>query len=212
MITSIIVSFSPSLAFADDSTSSDDGSRDFIVTAYYSPLPDQSVYIRGSYEADKRLNGNGTNGASGHEVYPGMLAGPKTYAFGTKIYFDGIGIGTIDDRGGAIIPAGSGTVAHDRIDIWMGSGEDGLARALTFGRRTLHGRVVSSDEAGSLPTLDITSFPAGHINRKKYRARKTSDPADPSGDPIFEMPVDSQSDVLTILRLEQVFSVVGYYG
>ena len=31
--------------------------KSFIVTAYYSPLPGQSFYLRGSYEAEKRLNG-----------------------------------------------------------------------------------------------------------------------------------------------------------
>lgn len=72
--------------------------KNFIVTAYYSPLPDQSFYLKGSYEADIRLNGNGTHGASGKEVYVGMLAGPKTYAFGTKVYLEGLGIGTVDDR------------------------------------------------------------------------------------------------------------------
>ena len=36
----------------------------FIVTAYYSPEPNQSIYMRGSYEADMRLNGRGTHGAS----------------------------------------------------------------------------------------------------------------------------------------------------
>lgn len=72
--------------FADETVASE--KRKFIVTAYYSPLPDQSFYLKGSYEADIRLNGNGTHGASGKEVYPGMLAGPKTYAFGTQVYLE----------------------------------------------------------------------------------------------------------------------------
>lgn len=92
----------------------------FIVTAYYSPLPDQSFYLRGSYEADLKLNGNGTHGASGKPVYPGMLAGPKTYAFGTKVYLEGLGVGTVDDRGGAIVSSGSRGYDADRLDIWMG--------------------------------------------------------------------------------------------
>jgi hypothetical protein len=62
--------------------------KKFIVTAYYSPLPNQSFYLKGSYEADIRLNGNGTHGASGKEVYPGMIAAPKTYAFGTQVYLE----------------------------------------------------------------------------------------------------------------------------
>lgn len=91
--------------FADEANTQEN--RKFIVTAYYSPLPDQSFYLRGSYEADIKLNGGGTHGASGKAVYPGMLAGPKTYAFGTKVYLEGLGVGTVDDRGGAIVSSGS---------------------------------------------------------------------------------------------------------
>ena len=110
-------------AWADGTTASNEKKK-FIVTAYYSPLPDQSFYLRGSYEADLLLNGNGTHGASGKAVYEGMLAAPKTYSFGTKIYFDGIGVGTVDDRGGAIVSSGSRGYDADRIDIWMGQGEE----------------------------------------------------------------------------------------
>lgn len=42
-------------------TSGTPQTRKFIVTAYYSPLPNQDRYLRGSYEADIRLNGNGTH-------------------------------------------------------------------------------------------------------------------------------------------------------
>ncbi len=62
--------------------------RTFIITAYYSPLQGQKTYYRGSYEADVLLNGNGTHGASGTPVFTGMLAAPKTYAFGTQIFFE----------------------------------------------------------------------------------------------------------------------------
>lgn len=65
-----------------------DVKKDFIVTAYYSPLPDQSFYLKGSYEAEKILNGNGTHGASGKPVFVGMIAAPKTYNFGTRIDFE----------------------------------------------------------------------------------------------------------------------------
>lgn len=95
----------PFSAFAAEDEAIPDGYRKFVVTAYYSPLPGQSLYLRGSYEADIRLNGNGTNGASGKEVFAGMLAAPKTYAFGTRIELSGIGIGIVEDRGGAIVVA-----------------------------------------------------------------------------------------------------------
>lgn len=58
----------------------------FLVSAYYSPLPGQSRYLRGTYEKDIRLNGRGVAGADSTPVYDGMLAAPKTYPFGTKIF------------------------------------------------------------------------------------------------------------------------------
>lgn len=109
----------------------------FIVSAYYSPLPGQDHYATGSYEADIRLNGNGTNGADGTPVFPGMIAAPNTYSFGTKMYIPGIGITSVHDRGGAILTAGNRGNAYDRLDVWMGSGDKGLKDALTWGKRTV---------------------------------------------------------------------------
>ncbi len=105
--------------------------RDVVITAYYSPLPDQCCYVKGSFEADKILNGNGTHGADGTPVYEGMIAAPKSYAFGTRLSIPGLGTVTVHDRGGAIVE----TENYDRIDLWAGSGEEGLARALAFGVR-----------------------------------------------------------------------------
>jgi 3D (Asp-Asp-Asp) domain-containing protein len=147
-----------------------EGYKKFVVTAYYSPLPDQSLYLRGSYEADIRLNGNGTNGASGKEVFEGMIAAPKTYAFGTRIELSGIGIGIVEDRGGAIVTAGERGYDADRVDIWMGEGEDGLIRALTFGKRTVYGRVLSDSTASS--TVDVDLFPADRPAVVAYLARQ----------------------------------------
>ena len=78
-------SFLPSTSYA-----AEEQARTFVVTAYYSPLPNQSFYFKGSYEAEVKLNGNGTNGASGKGVFAGMLAAPKSYSFGTKIYLEGV--------------------------------------------------------------------------------------------------------------------------
>ncbi len=112
-------------------------SQTFIITAYYSPLPGQEHYVTGSYEGDIRLNGNGTNGASGTPVFPGMIAAPKTYAFGTKMYIPGVGMTSVEDRGGAIQPAGQRGNAYDRLDVWMGHGDEGLRKALGWGKRTV---------------------------------------------------------------------------
>ncbi len=95
--------------------------KEFVVTAYYSPLPGQSFYLKGNLAAEIVLNGNGTHGASGKPVFAGMIAAPKTYDFGTRIDFQGLGVGIVEDRGGAIVKAGERGYTSDRIDIWMGS-------------------------------------------------------------------------------------------
>lgn len=119
--------------------------KTFRVSAYYSPEQGQSYYFTGSYEREIILNGNGTHAADGTAVYPGMLAAPKNYPFGTKIYLPGIGMGVVHDRGGAIVPAGQRGQSYDRIDVWMGSGEEGLQRALQWGKRTVDGVLYSAE-------------------------------------------------------------------
>jgi peptidoglycan hydrolase-like protein with peptidoglycan-binding domain len=122
--------------------------KTFLISAYYSPLPDQQKYATGSYASDIYLNGNGTHGADGTPVFPGMVACPKYtvyedgstsgYNFGTKFYIPGIGATTCHDRGGAIVKAGARSDApYDRLDIWMGHGDEGLQRALNWGKRTV---------------------------------------------------------------------------
>lgn len=110
--------------------------KTFTISAYYSPLPCQNRYATGSYEADIRLNGRGVRGADGSPVYPGMVAAPKSYDFGTKMEIPGIGIVAVHDRGGAIV-TGNGVNSYDRLDIWMGYGDKGLTRALNWGKRTM---------------------------------------------------------------------------
>ncbi|MDD4351475.1 MAG: peptidoglycan-binding protein [Candidatus Gracilibacteria bacterium] len=107
-----------------------------VTTGYYSPLPGQDFYVMGSYDADRKMNGNGTNGADGTQVYEGMFAAPKDLPFGTQIYIPGLGLGTVHDRGGAIISYETEGEKIIRVDIWMGRGEEGLSRALNWGKRT----------------------------------------------------------------------------
>lgn len=129
----------------------DAGKRTFKVTAYYSPLPNQSFYLQGNYDAEIRMNGEGKHGASGREVFPGMIAAPKTYAFGTKIKLEGLGVGTVTDRGGAIVHAGERGQEYDRIDVWMGYGEPGLRRSLKWGVRVVNGEILKdSNTADSI--------------------------------------------------------------
>lgn len=121
--------------------------KTFTITAYYSPIEGQKRYIRGSLAADKKLNGNGTNGADGTPVFPGMIAAPKSIPFGTKMDIPGIGIVSVHDRGGAIVPAGQRGHQYDRLDIWMGSGDEGLNRALNWGKRTVTVMVYGVDSS-----------------------------------------------------------------
>lgn len=144
----------------------------FVVTAYYSPLPNQSFYFKWSYEAEIKLNGNGTNGASGKPVYAGMLAAPKTYNFGTQIYLEWVGLGSVEDRGGAIVSAGERGQVSDRIDIWMGQWEAGLKRALLWWRRLVKGKIMT-DTTG-LNTIDFWQFDRWEIDFSKLPSVKNS--------------------------------------
>lgn len=125
----------------------------FVVTAYYSPLPGQSRYATWSYEWDIRLNGSWVNTASGKQVFPGLIAAPSNYPFGTKIYFKWYGIGEVADRGWAIVKAWERWYNHDRIDIWLWHGDAWLDRALRWGKRTVKWKIV-------IPSSEITlNFP-----------------------------------------------------
>ncbi len=183
------------------------GKRTFVVTAYYSPLPDQKRYLKGTYEADIRLNGNGTHGASGKPVYPGMLAAPKHYPFGTAIKLEGLGVGVVDDRGGAIVKAGERGQSHDRIDVWMGYGDEGLARALSWGRRTVQGDVIAIADAKIRPNVAVAGLPKAGL----AVVSKPAKPAPPSvSDRIFSEPVGANSSTGMVRALSERLIAVGY--
>jgi 3D (Asp-Asp-Asp) domain-containing protein len=97
------------------------------VTGYYSPLPDQEKYATGSYRGDIILNGRGVLGADTTPVYVGMAAGPAYMEYGTNVIIEDLGefnlpkIYTIHDRGGAI--------KGNRLDIWVGKGEEAMRKA-----------------------------------------------------------------------------------
>jgi peptidoglycan hydrolase-like protein with peptidoglycan-binding domain len=127
----------------------------FVISGYYSPLPNQDKYATGSYESDIYLNGNGTHGASGAPVQEGMVACPSLrtlsdgstagFDFGTKYYIPGVGTTTCLDRGGAIVIAGERSYNFDRLDIWFGYGDEGLQLALNWGKRTVDVMVYGVD-------------------------------------------------------------------
>lgn len=153
----------PAIAVAADTTGTP-YEQDFILTAYYSPLPNQCCYVKGSEIADKELNGNGTHGADGTEVYPGMIAAPASYAFGTRIILPGIGTMTVHDRGGAIQEMDHA----DRLDVWAGYGEEGLARALAFGVKHIHGTVYPPASKRPEESMNLAALPSPLDQLKPY--------------------------------------------
>ena len=136
-------------AFAAESFPEGGETRNFTLTGYYSPLPNQPYFLTGSYESEIRLNGRGKFGADGTAVYPGMIAAPKSYKFGSSVCLPNFGCGKIHDRGGAIVEKGGRSIArHDRLDLWMGYGQEGLTRALALGLKHVEGKIY---EAGNIP-------------------------------------------------------------
>jgi len=150
--------------------------KPFAITAYYRPVPGQQHYATGSYEAETRLNGD-MHSADGTVVYPGMVAAPKSYPFGMKMYIPGVGIVAVHDRGGAIVEVGKKSQEYDRLDIWMGVGDKGLERALAWGKRIKEVIVYGADDSIKEEvyledyTLDehaLASTGAVSYNVKKY--------------------------------------------
>ncbi|HLC76194.1 MAG TPA: peptidoglycan-binding protein [Candidatus Peribacterales bacterium] len=130
-----------------------------ILTAYYSPEPNQEKYYLGSYAADTIFNGQGIQGADGTKVYPGMMAASDEIPFGARIEVPGLNIvGTVHDRGGRIETGNDGVI---RVDVWMGKGKEGLARALQFGVQK-HAVTVYVPKTMEVPEerLSLSTFPA----------------------------------------------------
>ncbi|MDD5056111.1 MAG: peptidoglycan-binding protein [Candidatus Peribacteraceae bacterium] len=174
--------------------------QEFVVTAYYSPKPDQCCYFRGNYEEEIMFNGKGTNGADGTEVYPGMIAAPSTYQFGTVIELPGLGIGTVHDRGSRITEWGDDV---HRIDLWMGEGEEGLARAMTWGVRRVSGIVfpIGSEE-----------MPAEKFSLDTFPADKSGLVALPKSDPVLLMATTKFGDDTYAVRiLQSTLRSLGYF-
>lgn len=129
----------------------------FVVTAYYSPLPDQKYYLKWNYKDEIRLNGKWIAWASWKKVFSWMLAAPKNYKFGTKIELEWLWIGSVEDRGWAIVNAWNRWYSNDRIDVWMGYWDEWLRRALYWWKRKVKWNILSNS---SQTTLDYNNIPA----------------------------------------------------
>lgn len=156
----------------------------FVVTAYYSPLPNQKYYFKWSYEADIKLNGRWVTWASGKPVFPGMFAAPKSYPFGSKIYLEWIWVWEVADRWGAIVstnPSETRGYSYDRIDIWMWYGDEWLARALQFGKQTIKWNVLANSSTPVSINLNSFSSPEKILAKYKVKNKETLVVAQTSG-------------------------------
>ncbi|MEI8230295.1 MAG: peptidoglycan-binding protein [Candidatus Peregrinibacteria bacterium] len=174
--------------------------QDFILTAYYSPLPGQCCYVRGGYVADKILNGEGVHGADGTDVYPGMIAAPKSYAFGTMVALPGLGRFTVHDRGGAIQELDNG--AH-RLDVWAGYGEEGLARALAFGVRKIRGTVYPVGHRQPKESFTFEALPASLDRLETFSV---------SGDDLLSVQPKAGDRGLSVDLLQRSLKDVGFFA
>ncbi len=173
--------------------------QDLIITAYYSPEPDQCCYVKGNYEEDMILNGEGHHGADGTAVYPGMVAAPPSYPFGTRLVIPGIGTVTVHDRGGAIQEWSN---AH-RIDVWAGRGEEGLARALAFGVRHVHAIVYPPQAEKPAESVDLAALPAPSERLEPYRSAATT---------LLDVTAKLGQKTASVSLLQERLKAIGYFN
>lgn len=176
--------------------------KTFIISAYYSPISGQQRYVTGSLAGDIRLNGSGVNGADGTPVYPGMIAAPKTYAFGTKMHIPGIGTVAVHDRGGAIVHSGERGNAHDRLDVWMGYGDQGLKRALSWGKRTVDVTVYGIDSSIQ-EYIELEGYSESERLAVPDSFNGTPDPAGTAPAPSVQPPSVQSSSIMTAKLFSQ---------
>lgn len=154
---SLLLIISILLPFFSVNTYSEDKEWYFVVTAYYSPLPNQESYLTWDYNSEKRLNWEWIRWASWKEVFSWMLAAPKNYAFGTKIYLEWLWVWEVADRWWAIVNAGKRWYEHDRLDVWVWSGDEWLKRALYWGKRKVKGSIIDNNSNITLNYNNISS-------------------------------------------------------
>jgi peptidoglycan hydrolase-like protein with peptidoglycan-binding domain/3D (Asp-Asp-Asp) domain-containing protein len=173
--------------------------QQFVLTAYYSPLPDQCCYVLGSLIADQEMNGMGVAGADGTKVYAGMVAAPPSLPFGTRLSIDGLGVVTVHDRGGAIQEQ-NGIV---RIDVWAGFGEEGLARALAFGVKRLTGTIYPITSPQPDEKFNLADLPAPPERIRPYFAESTT---------LFDVTAAAGDHTASTEFLQERLADIGYFS
>jgi peptidoglycan hydrolase-like protein with peptidoglycan-binding domain len=113
-----------------------------------------------------------------------------------------LGVGDVHDRGGAILSGKD----YDRIDVWMGRGEEGLARALNWGARIVEGEVYWSAhqiEPGLSFGWVSSELPKSVADR--MRSRTVQNPE------VFNKPITQTSNKQNIQELQEALIMFGYY-
>lgn len=171
----------------------------FVVTAYYSPLPGQDYYLTWNYNDEIRLNGRWIAWASWKGVFSGMFAAPKKYEFWTKIFLSWLWAWSVEDRWGAIVPAGKRWYEHDRIDIWVWYWDEGLRRAMYWGKRKISWNIING---WSDITFNYKDIPAPMWVTKGFK--KMSD--------IFTMNIWIWTDSKKVIELQKLLNKVWLYN
>ena len=158
----LVLVLNASLLLVD--TNANDNDTFFVVTAYYSPLPNQehysySVYTKRerTFQEEKRLQWQWIRWASWKKVFSWMLAAPANYKFWTKIHLEWLGVWEVADRWGAIVNKWVRWHSYDRVDVWMWYWDEWLKRATFWWKRTVKGKFLSSNE---VVTLNYSKIPS----------------------------------------------------
>lgn len=185
----------------------------FVVTAYYSPLPNQEHYLRWNYQDEIILNGNWIRWASWKDVFPWMFAWPKSYNFWTKIYLEWIWVWEIADRWWAIVSTSTWETRwyqYDRIDMWMWFWEEWLKRALAWWKRTVKWKILT--DSNTAISLNLANFPSPdyvvrNLVNKPYLEKNTNPKL-----AIFDKYIWPESNEASIIELEKIFAEMWLYN
>lgn len=170
----------------------------FIVTAYYSPLPNQNFYLKWNYEDELKLNWNWIRWASWEPVFSWMLAAPKTYKFWTKIYLEWLWVWSVQDRWWAIVSAGNRWYNYDRIDVWVWYWDEWLKRALYWWKRKIKWNIVSWK---TKTTINVSNMASPEWVTNNLRQIPN----------VFNLGIWIKSDANTIKNLQEFLSDVWFY-
>jgi len=158
--------------------------RYFYITAYYSPLLWQRRYsynIRTrnyrNYSQEIRLQWEWKLTASKKKVFTWVLAWPRNYIYGTKIEFEWLWVGVIEDRWWAIVNSWERWYEYDRIDVWMWYGYEWLLRAEKWWKRKVMWKVVPNTREISIefdesPVIKYANFNLNGDNPKTQNVLK----------------------------------------